>query len=81
MVVKVAITKGKIKAISISKDRGTRKYNVPMAELKADFGIESDAHAGSRQRLRAVARPPPRPARTPGAQTVGMLFGTLPKTQ
>jgi len=41
----VATTKGKIKAISISKDRGTRKYNVPAAELKASFGIEGDAHA------------------------------------
>ena len=39
-------TKGRIKAISISKDRGTRKYNVPTAELKVDFGIENDAHAG-----------------------------------
>lgn len=38
--------KGKIKAISISKDKGTRKYNVPDAELKAGFGIESDAHGG-----------------------------------
>ena len=37
--------KGKIKAISISKDRGTRKDNVPAAELKAGFGIEGDAHA------------------------------------
>ena len=40
-------TKGKIKAISISKDRGTRKDNVPAAELKAGFGIEGDAHAGN----------------------------------
>ena len=40
-------SKGKIKAISISKDRGTRKYNVPAAELKAGFGIEGDAHAGN----------------------------------
>ena len=39
-------TKGRIKAISISKDRGTKKYNVPTAELKAGFGIEGDAHAG-----------------------------------
>jgi len=43
----VATTKGKIKAISISKDRGTRKYNVASAELKDDFGIEGDAHAGN----------------------------------
>jgi len=42
----VAITKGRIKAISISKERGTKKYNVPTAELKAGFGIEGDAHAG-----------------------------------
>ncbi|MFQ6035293.1 MAG: MOSC domain-containing protein [Sedimentisphaerales bacterium] len=38
--------KGKIKAISISKDRGTKKYNISSAELKAGFGIEGDAHAG-----------------------------------
>ena len=40
-------TKGKIKAISISKERGTRKYNVPEAELKAGFGIAGDAHGGN----------------------------------
>lgn len=39
--------KGKIKAISISRQRGTRKYNVPIAELKAGLGIEGDAHAGN----------------------------------
>jgi len=43
----VAPIKGKIKAISISKDRGTRKDNVTAAELKAGFGIEGDAHAGN----------------------------------
>jgi len=47
---KVATIKGKIKAISISKDRGTRKYNIPSAELIAGFGIEGDAHAGNWQR-------------------------------
>ncbi|MHC4546122.1 MAG: MOSC domain-containing protein [Planctomycetota bacterium] len=40
-------TKGKIKAISISKEKGTKKYNVPTAQLKADFGMEGDAHAGN----------------------------------
>lgn len=40
-------TKGAIKAISISKEQGTKKYNVPSAELKIDFGIEGDAHAGN----------------------------------
>ena len=37
---------GKIKAVSISKKRGTRKFNVLEAELKVGFGIEKDAHAG-----------------------------------
>jgi MOSC domain-containing protein YiiM len=47
---KAAIIKGKIKAVSISKERGTRKYNVPTAELKVNFGIIGDAHGGSRHR-------------------------------
>lgn len=42
----VAITKGKIKAISVSKEKGTQKVNVPEAELKVDCGIVGDAHAG-----------------------------------
>jgi MOSC domain-containing protein YiiM len=44
---KVAIIEGRIKAISVSKERGTRKINVPKAELKADFGVVGDAHAGN----------------------------------
>ena len=44
----MATIKGKIKAVSISKERGTRKYNVPTAELKVDFGITGDVHGGSR---------------------------------
>ena len=40
-------TKGRIKAISISENRGTQKYNVPAAQLKAGFGIEGDAHGGN----------------------------------
>jgi len=44
---KVAATKGTIKAISVSKEKGTRKVNVPKAELKADFGVVGDAHAGN----------------------------------
>jgi len=42
----VAATKGRIRAISVSKTKGTQKVNVPGAELRADFGIVSDAHAG-----------------------------------
>ena len=43
----MAATKGKIKAISISKKKGTKKVNVPQAQLRADFGIIGDAHAGN----------------------------------
>ena len=39
--------RGRIKAISVSKERGTQKTNVPRAELKADFGIIGDAHSGN----------------------------------
>lgn len=39
--------RGKIKAISISKEKGTKKVNVPEAELRTDFGIIGDAHAGN----------------------------------
>ena len=42
----MAIIEGTIKAISVSKEKGTQKVNVPMAELKADFGVVRDAHAG-----------------------------------
>ena len=38
-------TKGTIKAISISQKRGTKKTNVPEAELRIGFGIVGDAHA------------------------------------
>jgi len=46
----VATIKGTIKAISISRDKGTQKTNVPEAQLQADFGIVGDAHAGMRNR-------------------------------
>ncbi|NQT02003.1 MAG: MOSC domain-containing protein [Planctomycetes bacterium] len=39
--------KGRIKAISVSKEKGTQKTNVPTAELQADYGIIGDAHSGN----------------------------------
>jgi len=42
----VATTSGRIRAISISRQRGTPKVNVPAAELQVDHGIVGDAHAG-----------------------------------
>jgi cyclic pyranopterin phosphate synthase len=44
---KVATIRGRIKAISVSKERGMQKTNVTTAELKADFGIVGDAHSGN----------------------------------
>jgi MOSC domain-containing protein YiiM len=43
----VARITGRIRAISISTEKGMPKHNVPAAELQADFGIVGDAHAGS----------------------------------
>jgi len=43
----VAAIKGRIRAISVSKTKGTQKVNVSEAELRADFGIVGDAHAGN----------------------------------
>lgn len=43
-------TRGRVRAISVSSRRGTPKTNVPHAELKADFGIVGDAHAGGGSR-------------------------------
>ena len=42
----MATTKGRIKAISISQERGTRKNNVAAARLEVGFGVEGDAHGG-----------------------------------
>ena len=39
--------KGRIKAISVSKEKGTQKANVPEAKLRTSFGIIGDAHAGN----------------------------------
>lgn len=42
----MAAIKGRIKAISISRTKGTQKVNVPEAELRAGHGMVGDAHAG-----------------------------------
>ena len=38
--------KGRIVAVCISEDKGTRKANVGTAYARANWGIEGDAHAG-----------------------------------
>ena len=42
----MATIRGRIKAISISSEKGVQKTNVPAAELKPEHGIVGDAHAG-----------------------------------
>jgi len=37
---------GKVKAINISKEKGTVKQTVDHGNFVADFGLEGDAHAG-----------------------------------
>jgi MOSC domain-containing protein YiiM len=46
----VATTKGTIRAISVSGQKGTPKLNVPEADLQVDHGVVGDAHAGSGHR-------------------------------
>ena len=43
----MATIKGRIRAISISAKKGTKKTNVSEAEVKIDFGIVGDAHGGN----------------------------------
>ncbi|MBI3991101.1 MAG: MOSC domain-containing protein [Candidatus Omnitrophica bacterium] len=42
--------KGKIVAVSISKEKGTKKINVPQASIRKDWGIIGDAHSGMKNR-------------------------------
>jgi len=44
------LKKGKIVAVSISKNKGVKKDNVNSAKLKEGFGIIGDAHAGTELR-------------------------------
>ncbi len=48
--------KGKIKAISISQEKGVKKINVAQAILKKDFGFLGDAHAGSLRQVSFLAQ-------------------------
>jgi molybdenum cofactor synthesis domain-containing protein len=47
--------KGKIKAVSLSKQKGEKKVSVKSAVLKEDFGIVGDAHAGSDRQVSLLA--------------------------
>lgn len=41
---------GRIKAVSISKEKGRKKENVETILLKEDFGVVGDVHAGTGKR-------------------------------
>ncbi len=41
-----AIQKGKVLAVNISKEKGTKKTNIHACALLKDFGLKGDAHAG-----------------------------------
>ncbi|MBU1887939.1 MAG: MOSC domain-containing protein [Candidatus Omnitrophica bacterium] len=47
--------KGKVKAISTSSKKGSKKKNVQTAVLKEDFGIVGDAHGGSERQVSLLA--------------------------
>jgi MOSC domain-containing protein YiiM len=51
----VAIITGRVRAISISVRKGVPKTNVPQAELRTDFGIVGDAHAGGPRQVSLLA--------------------------
>jgi len=41
-----AIQKGKVLAVNISEDKGTKKKNIQSCAVLKDFGLKGDAHAG-----------------------------------
>lgn len=46
---------GKIKAVCISREKGTKKQNIKIAHFKENFGIINDAHAGSKRQVSLLA--------------------------
>lgn len=48
--------KGIVIAISISEKKGTKKRNVESVELREDFGIIGDGHAGSMRQVSLLAQ-------------------------
>lgn len=58
--------KGIIKALSISKEKGTQKNNVGSVVLREDYGIIGDAHAGSNRQVSLLAEESIEKMRTKG---------------
>ncbi len=47
--------RGKVKAVCISKEKGTKKQNIKIAIFKENFGIINDAHASSLRQVSLLA--------------------------
>jgi len=48
--------KGRVKSISTSSKKGSKKKNTQIAVLKEDFGIIGDAHGGSERQVSLLAQ-------------------------
>lgn len=46
---------GEVKAVCISKEKGSKKQNIDKATFKENFGIIYDAHAGSSRQVSLLA--------------------------
>lgn len=46
---------GKVQAVCISKEKGSKKQNAKMAVFKENFGIINDAHAGTLRQVSLLA--------------------------
>ena len=51
----MVLIKGRVKSISTSSKKGSKKKNVQIAVLKEDFGIVGDAHGGSERQVSLLA--------------------------
>ena len=81
---------GKVMAVCVSEARGTPKRNIGRARLRADWGVEGDAHAGnwhrqvsllgqeSVEKMKAVFPDIPVGAFAENILTEGLTLYTLP---
>jgi MOSC domain-containing protein YiiM len=46
---------GRVQAVCVSKEKGTKKQNIKIAVFKENFGIINDAHAGSQRQVSLLA--------------------------
>lgn len=49
--IKESSLQGKVQAVCVSKQKGTKKQNIKIAVFKENFGIINDVHAGSQRQV------------------------------